>query len=963
MSQTTHRTLLRHPLASKRYLIQFVDSSGESEKTEVFELLSRYEAHGPIGQGTYGFVCAARDINLVEEYQASGRDGPIDEEEMSPEEMYDEYTLVAVKKLCRLFESNQPRMWLCAAREIQLMMTLNHPNVMSCSDFFIPLGGVDTMNYETILRLRQTFDSVYIVMKKMDYTLREVLDANTTPEDEDDEGSNPKTCPTTKLVLHPLSKEYRQYILYQILNGVGYLHKCRVIHRDLKPENIILDRNYTTCITDFGQGRKVGGVESFQTVLDTCTQWYAAPETLTLNMTEAANTGFLDSDSFHNMDVWSIGCIAAEMLIGRPLFRSPFGGAQQLRAILEVLGKPSEADVASILEYRDDNTKIMFQRELNKLLRGIPESPSNLDRILRSPLDSEEVDRDEVSMIKSCLEWDPRRRITIAEALSSPFFTSEGYDPEIKGSITEQEAYSVRPSDISDAARGRQFLWSLFVRQHPEVGELWRKLEQKHNEELQVASNPNLSNGTVSCETPSEGLVLNSNRSFDPTSTMGNEDCHTRMTTAYSACSRVMKALQQKKDGNKISNISNAVYDCILKYNSSAGEDLSDQFGILYVSNYRAAIAVGHLVFGCATSPSVGAGGNALAPASTRWIRLVVSIMSSFSADADTAGSWIDISTAEDEVRDLQFGSSMAAEARGNLFEISLRAVVVQAPVMHVAERGTLEPREQCWKTASNGPSDAAVYAAAHLERMQERDRQFGQSLFDVVAVLSEWVYNGCKSPERREVVVPVYKIRVEAEDGMVTRITSLLPYTNPIIEATCSKNKSFCSLSTHLLQLLRHATTLSLRELAFFLPRVLSCVQDLGGKGASRSPCVVMGFMIKIESPNEREVARAVPVFSFSTLLDVFQQARSVVCPNICFAAEMKFLWDQMILSESKSEGKPVSTAGENDKKLCFIFACAAPRSLHTLSEKHPSLVCFVDPADRDLRLTITYVRVRLAS
>lgn len=486
MAQPSHKTILRHPLASKRYLIGFANPSEDGEKPEVFELLCRYEAKGPIGKGTYGFVCSARDSNLVESYnELSPTEMEEEESDLTPEERFDDFTLVAVKKICRIFESNQPRMWLCAAREIELMMTLNHPNVMSCSDFFIPLGGVDAMTYESILRLRQTFESVYLVMKKMDYTLREVLDANEIPEDENDPDSEPMKCPKTKMVLHPLSKEYRQFILYQILNGVGYLHRCCVIHRDLKPENIILDRNYTTCITDFGQGRKVGGVGSFETVLDTCTQWYAAPETLTIAMNDASNTGFIDNASFHNMDVWSIGCIAAELLIGRPLFPSSMGGVQQLRSILEVLGKPTDADVNAIFESRDDKTKISFQNELKSLLNHYTGYTTTLDTVLKSPLESEEVDPSEVSMIKSCLEWDPKKRITIAEALASPFFTEAGYTPEIEaqGDAPPTVDSFVRAEDISDAASGRNFLWSLFVRQHPEVGEMWKKLEAKHNAE------------------------------------------------------------------------------------------------------------------------------------------------------------------------------------------------------------------------------------------------------------------------------------------------------------------------------------------------------------------------------------------------------------------------------------------------------------------------------------------------
>lgn len=492
MNPVSHRTLLRHPLASKRYLIGF---SQEEDKPVVFDLLCRYEAHGPIGKGTFGYVCAARDGFLIEEYnekvlgldddkkQPDGKDADDDgenDDSLTPEERYDDYTLVAVKKLPHLFENNQYRVWLCATREIQIMMSLKHPNVMACTDFFIPLSETDSMTYEKMNILRQTFDSVYIVMKKFDYTLREVLNSTVIHENEDDESSPVKQCPESKMVLHPFTKEYRQYILYQILKGVGYLHRCRVIHRDLKPENIMLDRNYTTCITDFGQGKKVSSVGSFQTVFDTCTQWYAAPETLTISTSpEVNNMGFIDHDSFHHVDVWSIGCLAAELLIGRPLFASSPGGQQQFRSILEVLGKPTCEDLASIIEYRDEQTQKLFWAGIHSFKQMIGSATGRLESILKSPIESEE-DPNEIAMIKGCLELNPKKRITIAEALSSPFFTEAGYDPEIGGGNNLPEAADafIKEEDISDAAKGREVLWDLFVRQHPEVGELCKKLEQ-----------------------------------------------------------------------------------------------------------------------------------------------------------------------------------------------------------------------------------------------------------------------------------------------------------------------------------------------------------------------------------------------------------------------------------------------------------------------------------------------------
>ncbi|AIN96496.1 protein kinase, putative [Leishmania panamensis] len=602
-------TILRHPLASKRCMMVF-NQNGE-ETMELFELLSRYEAVGPIGQGSYGYVCSARDNDLVERFQVKPPE-EYEDDSLTPEErdeIYDTNTLVAVKKLHQLFESNQSRMWLCATREIQLMMTFQHDNVMSATDFFIPLGEVDMMTYHSILQLQLTFDSVYVVMKKMDYTLREVLDSTTVTaaelapayetwmrrvkmliakcneekaeaaraessgqaphlkanpgaqeedqavakphkgtgqssrqgtEDGGDEtgaaaptssdhpgaatsaaptgdhdaslvktaaedgieekkgGSDnaegvPVCCPLTTVALHSLTRDYRKFILYQIFRGVGYLHLCPVIHRDLKPENIMLDRSYGTRITDFGQGRDVGlnaTADYVQTVLDNCTQWYAAPETLTVAIN--STMGFMDHDSFHGVDVWSIGCIAAEMLIGRPLFyTTSMGGKYQLLSIFRVLGQPSASAIESIAEYRDKETRELFINSIKKLVKTAPPPCTitpTLAELLRSPYGDE--DEDEVGLIIDCLRWDPRERITIQAALHNAFFTKDGYDPVIDPDDTVKRAPSVRPEDISEPVSGRAFLWNLFLQRHPEVKELWNSLVAKHEEELEEPKAP-----------------------------------------------------------------------------------------------------------------------------------------------------------------------------------------------------------------------------------------------------------------------------------------------------------------------------------------------------------------------------------------------------------------------------------------------------------------------------------------
>lgn len=736
LHKTAHHTLLRHPLASRRWSMVF--NFGGEEVHELFELLTRYEGVAPIGQGTYGYVCSARDSVLVDEFLANpppeyrGREShegeagswlvdlsdgdhsqpaaPLTEEER--EDIYDQGTLVAIKKLRQLYENNQPRMWLCATREIQLMMSFHHDNVMSASDFFIPLGGVDNMTYDSIWNLKHNFDSVYIVMKKMDYTLREVLDSSlvypseiassysitlpdvsstgtqqnkgavaveedssspsvppldkqnngkggalsslvgdsslsvidssrdmsqvsrefsaldeaiivakeaaayspkncgicktvptaqrldsqlitqstvtddgtrgttmidngvarsqpllghserqpdakrcckTTQNDEKCEtptfpqdtnsmcipqpfvgeaprqssaegngasavGGNdvqhrtsrardqscdvrsssaeagsssstsevdtthPVRCPFTQQVLHPLRRDYRKFVLYQIFRGVGYLHLCPVIHRDLKPENIMLDRSYNTCITDFDRGRDVseGVGNAIPTVLDNCTQWYASPETLTLMM--HTRKGFIDHESFHAVDVWSIGCIAAEMLMGRPLFYTPYMGAIcQLVTTMEVLGVPSPETRRAVAEFRDENGREGFLAVMDRVSARLSDrTDSILSLLLKSPYGDE--DEDEIDLITSCLTWDPKHRNTIQAALESPYFTKDGYKPVIDPDNTAERVSSVRQEEVSDAVSGRAFLWGLFEQRHPEVKELWGSLLREHEE-------------------------------------------------------------------------------------------------------------------------------------------------------------------------------------------------------------------------------------------------------------------------------------------------------------------------------------------------------------------------------------------------------------------------------------------------------------------------------------------------
>ena len=132
-----------------------------------------------------------------------------------------------------------------------------------------------------------------------------------------------------------LLDEHCQYFAYQILRGLKYVHSAKVLHRDLKPSNILLNANCDLCICDFGLARSMVERGAMMTSY-VVTRWYRAPELLVENQ-----------DYTTAIDVWAVGCIFAEM-IGRKALFPGRDYLHQLRLIIDVLGTPSEEDLASI---------------------------------------------------------------------------------------------------------------------------------------------------------------------------------------------------------------------------------------------------------------------------------------------------------------------------------------------------------------------------------------------------------------------------------------------------------------------------------------------------------------------------------------------------------------------------------------------------------------------------------------
>ncbi|XP_068433977.1 cyclin-dependent kinase 6 [Clinocottus analis] len=183
-----------------------------------------------------------------------------------------------------------------------------------------------------------------------------------------------------------LSRDCIKDVMQQLLRGLDFLHTNMVLHRDLKPENVLVSSRGEVKIADFGLAR----IYTFNIALTpgVVTLWYRAPEVL-------LNTVYMST-----VDMWSAGCIFAELFLLRPLFQG-YTEVQQLQKIFDVTGLPSEDDWPK-------DSPISYPVNW-----GLKSSGTKLLHNL-SP--------EENDLLTKCLAFRPSSRISAAKALAHPFF-------------------------------------------------------------------------------------------------------------------------------------------------------------------------------------------------------------------------------------------------------------------------------------------------------------------------------------------------------------------------------------------------------------------------------------------------------------------------------------------------------------------------------------------------------------
>lgn len=202
----------------------------------------------------------------------------------------------------------------------------------------------------------------------------------------------------------PLTLEHARYFLYQLLRGLKYIHSANVLHRDLKPSNLLINENCELKVGDFGMARglcaKPDEYKYFMTEY-VATRWYRAPE-LMLSLHEYTQA----------IDMWSVGCIFAEMLGRKQLFPGK-NYIHQLQLIMTVLGTPSIHVIRAIGAER-----------VRAYIQSLPS---------RQPVPWASLypqgDRKALDLLSKMLRFDPRERISVCEALRHPFL-SKYHDPD-----------------------------------------------------------------------------------------------------------------------------------------------------------------------------------------------------------------------------------------------------------------------------------------------------------------------------------------------------------------------------------------------------------------------------------------------------------------------------------------------------------------------------------------------------
>ncbi|KAJ1966847.1 cyclin-dependent protein kinase [Dimargaris xerosporica] len=343
----------------------------------------KYEILGFISSGTYGRVYKARSRNSD------------DKEEYAIKQFKSE------KEGATIMTTGISQ---SACREISLCRELQHENIVN------------------LLEVRLEDKALNMIMGYTEYDLLQI------------------THHHMQHLRAPIPEFIVKSFLWQLLNGMVYLHANWVLHRDLKPANILITAEGVIKVGDLGLARifrrPLQPLYNGDKVV--VTVWYRAPELLlgARHYTKA-------------IDVWAIGCIFAEMMALRPIFKGeeakmdpkktiPFQ-QNQLTKIFEIMGTPTQERWPKITYLPDYPHLSQFRTYPNNLRQWFYKYCSKFSDTA-------------FQLLSAMLEYDPERRITAEEALNHPYFQDDP-KPALKPLLMQNISYPKRRIAPEDSHR------------------------------------------------------------------------------------------------------------------------------------------------------------------------------------------------------------------------------------------------------------------------------------------------------------------------------------------------------------------------------------------------------------------------------------------------------------------------------------------------------------------------------
>ncbi|XP_038237221.1 cyclin-dependent kinase 16 isoform X2 [Dermochelys coriacea] len=257
--------------------------------------------------------------------------------------------LVALKEIRLEHEEGAP---CTAIREVSLLKDLKHANIVTLHDII------------------HTEKSLTLVFEYLDKDLKQYLD----------DCGNLINMHNVKL------------FLFQLLRGLAYCHRQKVLHRDLKPQNLLINERGELKLADFGLAR-AKSIPTKTYSNEVVTLWYRPPDIL-LGSTEYST----------QIDMWGVGCIFYEMSTGRPLFPGSTV-EEQLHFIFRILGTPNEETWPGILSNEEFRSYNYPKYRPEALLNHAPR-----------------LDSDGADLLGKLLQFEGRKRMSAAEAMGHLFF-------------------------------------------------------------------------------------------------------------------------------------------------------------------------------------------------------------------------------------------------------------------------------------------------------------------------------------------------------------------------------------------------------------------------------------------------------------------------------------------------------------------------------------------------------------